>query len=293
MADNMASHPFSADRPITSRSADLLGRGAFAESLASAIRGWKGLDSLVIALYGPWGAGKSSIKNMMLEALRGSKEDCPSIVEFNPWQWMGPEHLAAAFFHEIGVALGKSDSSKEGKQRAAKWQAYGKYLTLGISLAKPLKAVLSFAGMPEANVVLGPLITGMEESSRVIQEGSDALTAQTEFNERNLSEIKQDLADALKSLKNPVLIVMDDIDRLTAGEIRLLFQLVKANADFPNLVYLLLFSRDRVEQSLGDLTLTDGREFLEKIVQVGFDIPLIERMRLEKVLRWSEQLIGG
>jgi predicted KAP-like P-loop ATPase len=97
MADNMASHPFSADRPITSRSADLLGRGAFAESLASAIRGWKDLDSLVIALYGPWGAGKSLIKNMMLEALRGSKEDCPSIVEFNPWQWMGPEHPKMLF----------------------------------------------------------------------------------------------------------------------------------------------------------------------------------------------------
>jgi predicted KAP-like P-loop ATPase len=221
---------------------------------------------------------------MMLEALCGSKEDCPSIVELNPWQWMGPEHLAAAFFHEIGVALGKSESSKEGKQRAAKWQAYGKYLTLGISLAKPLKAALSFAGMPEANVVLDPLITGMEESSRVIQEGSDALTAQAEFSERNLSEIKQDLADALKSLKDPVLVVMDDIDRLTAGEIRLLFQLVKANADFPNLVYLLLFPRDRVEKSLGELTSIDGREFLEKIVQVGFDIPLIERPRLEKVL---------
>lgn len=135
---------------------------------------------------------------------------------------MGPEHLAAAFFHEIGVALGQSDSSKEGNQRAAKWRAYGKYLTLGISLAKPLKAALSFAGMPEANVVLEPVITGMQECSRVIQEDSDALTAQEEFNERNLSEIKQDLADALKSLKDPVLVVMDDIDRLTAGEIKLL-----------------------------------------------------------------------
>ena len=84
MADNTTEHHFSADRPIASRAADLLGRSAFSGSLASAIKGWKGRDSLVIALYGPWGSGKSSIKNMLLEELRESKEGCPSIVEFNP-----------------------------------------------------------------------------------------------------------------------------------------------------------------------------------------------------------------
>lgn len=82
-----ATHPFSADRPIQSRKEDLLGRSAFAESLASVVRGWTGNDSLVVAFYGPWGNGKSSIKNMMLESLRGEKESAPTIVEFNPWQW--------------------------------------------------------------------------------------------------------------------------------------------------------------------------------------------------------------
>ena len=38
--------------PITAIGEDLLGRVPFAESLASAIKGWKGNDSLVIALYG-------------------------------------------------------------------------------------------------------------------------------------------------------------------------------------------------------------------------------------------------
>jgi len=53
-------HPFSADRPITSAREDLLGRTGFAESLAAAIKGWKGNDSLVIALYGSWGSRKSA-----------------------------------------------------------------------------------------------------------------------------------------------------------------------------------------------------------------------------------------
>jgi predicted KAP-like P-loop ATPase len=55
-------HPFSADRSITSCSEDLLGRSGFAKSIAAAIKGWTGNDSLVIALYGSWGSGKTSIK---------------------------------------------------------------------------------------------------------------------------------------------------------------------------------------------------------------------------------------
>jgi predicted KAP-like P-loop ATPase len=81
MSDAAEKHPFSSDRPITSQREDRLERWRFAELLASAIKGWKGGDSLVVALYGPWGSGKSSIKNMVLEALRQSKQRGPIILE--------------------------------------------------------------------------------------------------------------------------------------------------------------------------------------------------------------------
>jgi predicted KAP-like P-loop ATPase len=290
MTDGAPTHLFSADRPIASRKEDLLGRSGFAESLASAIKGWAGNDSLVLALYGSWGSGKSSVKNMVLEALREPNKNCPLIVEFNPWQWAGQEQLAEAFFQEIGVALGGADTSEKGKERAAKWRAYGTYLTLGVSLAKSLKTVLPLLGIPGANI-LEFLAKGLEQSSQAAQEGSEALAAQAEV--RSLADIKRDLSNSLKVLTDPILIVIDDVDRLSIDEIKLLFQLVKANADFPNLVYLLLFQRDIVEKSLEPITSIAGREFLEKIVQVGFDIPRIERTRLEKVLiAGLEKLLG-
>lgn len=64
-SDQSAQHLFSADRPIRSRDEDQLYRRTFAEELARAVCGWRDNDSLVIALYGPWGSGKSSIKNMV------------------------------------------------------------------------------------------------------------------------------------------------------------------------------------------------------------------------------------
>jgi len=77
---------------------------------------------------------------------------------------------------------------------------------------------------------------------------------------------------------------MDDIDRLTPSELQHTFQLVKANADFPNLVYLLLFDRDAVIKSIETVLKIDGRDYLEKIVQVGFDLPAISESRLQNVL---------
>ena len=279
-----ARHQFSADRPITSQTEDRLGRADFANSIASSIKGWKDQESLVIALYGAWGSGKSSIKNMVLESLRPIKSDpALTIIEFNPWQWSGQTQLAEAFFQEIGMILGRSDGSEDGKRRAAKWRTYGTYLTLGASLTKSLKILLPVLGLPGSGIA-DMLAKGMEQSAGLAHEGSKGIGDQGVVQQQTLSEIKKELSQSLRELKSPILVVLDDIDRLTTEEIRLLFQLVKGNADFPNVVYLLLFQRDIIERSLDSPPSINGREFLEKIVQVGFDIPRIEKARLEKIL---------
>ncbi len=106
------------------------------------------------------------------------------------------------------------------------------------------------------------LVKGLEHSGSVMEEGSKGLEDQEVVHQQNLAELKRELSDSLKDLEQPILVVLDDIDRLTSEEIRLLFQLVKANADFPNLVYLLLFQRDIVERSLDSSPSNNGQEFL-------------------------------
>ncbi len=64
--------------------------------------------------------------------------------------------------------------------------------------------------------------------------------------------------------------VIDDIDRLIPSEVQELFQLIKVNADFPNVVYLVLFDRSVVEKNIEKVVAVSGRDYLEKIVQVGF-----------------------
>lgn len=271
---------FSADRPIASRTDDLLGRVPFAESLARAINHWRGKDSLVVALYGPWGSGKSSIKNMVCEVL-GASGAGPLILQFNPWEWAAQERIIEGFFQQVGLLLGRSPEPKT-KVAAARWKSYASYLTLGGSGIANLEALAVLLGAPPGMVVG---VAGMlQQAGSVASAGADALKAKAERETKTLGDLKAELSASLAEVERSVLVVMDDIDRLTASEVRVLFQLVKANADLPNLIFLLLFQRDQIEKSLDAIAPGSGAEFLEKIVQVGFDVPQVDAARLHGVL---------
>jgi hypothetical protein len=79
---------------------------------------------------------------------------------------------------------------------------------------------------------------------------------------------------ALMELQGPIVIVIDDIDRLTSSEIRDVFRLVRLTASFPNIVYVVAFDRQRVEQALSEEGVP-GRQYLEKIIQVVVDLPAV------------------
>ncbi|MDE1043614.1 P-loop NTPase fold protein, partial [Escherichia coli] len=70
------------------------------------------------------------------------------------------------------------------------------------------------------------------------------IEATVKANEQSLSDIRQDLSGLLLERKAPLIVVMDDLDRLTTSQLRMVFQLIKANLEFPNVVFLLLFQRD-------------------------------------------------
>lgn len=60
--------------------------------------------------------------------------------------------------------------------------------------------------------------------------------------------------------KSWILVIIDDIDRrLTPEETRQLFTVVKALADFPNVVYLLAFDREVAAQAIEQIEWHAGR----------------------------------
>jgi predicted KAP-like P-loop ATPase len=130
---------------------------------------------------------------------------------------------------------------------------------------------------------LSALLSELINSTRM--KISDWMAARADAQRRTLEERKQELSGLLKKNDHPILVVIDNIDRLIAMEIQLIFRVVKANLDLSKVSYLLLFQRDIVEGALTEVSSSpSGRNFLDKIVQAGFDMPAVEPQRLQQVL---------
>jgi predicted KAP-like P-loop ATPase len=276
----------SADRPITGKSDDRLNRSAFAEAIARVIWQWRSKPSLVIGLFGNWGSGKSSVKNLVVEALRDKDGEKIPIVEFSPWQVSGQDILFDVFFREIGEALGKTcaadDSTK--KKRISRWKLYSSVLSVAATVARAWKAAMNPVQPTTLSLLSVAASTTLDASAAVVKAGAEGIVSEAALETHSLSELKASITGDLGSLTAPILVILDDIDRLSKEEIRLVFQLVKANADFPNIIYLLLAQRATVAKALDEISPDNGEAFLEKIVQVSFDVPTLNRKQLQSFL---------
>jgi len=96
----------SADRPSSNPQDELFGHAPFDESLANSICRYPGNDDLVLALYGPWGSGKSTVLSYVWHFLEQRPEaEQAVIVTFNPWRLFGQENLTRAFLGQLQAAL--------------------------------------------------------------------------------------------------------------------------------------------------------------------------------------------
>ncbi|MGQ2914560.1 KAP family P-loop NTPase fold protein [Microbacterium aurantiacum] len=240
------------DNPIASSDEDVLGRAEVAGDFAKSIRDLDSSQGVVVGVLGPWGHGKTSFINLMREEFAASTE--LPVVEFNPWLFSGSQQLTDVFFSEIAAELRIKDESKFA------------------GIAK---------GLDEYGDVLSPIAMIPWFGAwwdRTFKAGKVAINWWTN-RKKGSRAFRDQVTEALLALEQPIVVVIDDIDRLSTNEIRDIFKLVRLTASFPNVIYLLAFDRLRVEQALTDGGVS-GRAYLEKIVQLGFDLPAIPREML-------------
>lgn len=277
---------FQADRPKEQPDQDCLGRAPFAANLASKISAWNQKDSLVIGLEGAWGSGKSTLKNFVLHYLRRDAQI--PVVEFNPWQFSGDDRLFEEFAAAVSSALpSEGEGATERKQL---WTKYSSYLAFGGKFAAALKLAASFSGIPGATVVLDQATQALDAIGGTVKDAVETM----EGDSKSLQSLKEKLTETFRQLDRPLLVVIDDIDRLTDEEVALVFRLVKANADFPNLVYLLLYDRHYVEKSLDRISSSKGTEYLQKIVQMPIPVPQPQMQRVhEEAFNCLNRILAG
>lgn len=244
------------DEPIERAEQDVLNRIDFANSVADLIlTAPQGSCSQIIGLYGKWGEGKTSLKNMVLEAYKARCKLPPLVVEFSPWTYTKPERLPFLFFCGIAHEFGLVTNDEKAEKLETQFKQFGQILEIA-SLVPQLTLF---------SLWLKPVL--------------EFFKAKYADQTNDLSSTRQQIHDLMSDEPRRLIVVIDDLDRITAAEVRRMIQLVKANGDFPNITYLLLCDREYVGRALcasvDGYTAKDGCKYLEKIVNFGLDLPRI------------------
>ena len=237
------------DRPLTDPGSDRLGYAGFARAIASALTDANPHDGLVVAIQGAWGSGKSTVLNFVEVVLED--DESTEVVRFNPWWFSGQEALTRNFLIQLALALEKRE-------------------ILDSSL---VRGVSDFAdeltGSP----------SGLSQLFRALRRTKSRKL-------KDISKLRSEIQAQLLDKKRPVLVLIDDVDRLTGDEIRQLLGVIKAVADFPYVTYLMAFDRGVVTAALANVQGVGeaSGEYLDKIVQVPFELPMPEPEGLRQLL---------
>lgn len=238
------------DVPVGSHGTDEFERDDFVKTLSRTIVLPPKANSLVLALESAWGSGKSSVLDLLCRELVGHPDN-PLIVRFNPWLATGQDRIFRAFFSQFSASL-----LKKGEKSLA---------TGLISFGEAIEDLLP------AGARVFPRI-GFQHIRRLV--GRIPII--------DLEGERENLNEAVSKVNRPIVVIIDDIDRLAPSDIRIVFQLVKAIASFPRVAYLLAFDPEPIDSALsfGGNSET-GRQFRDKIVQANVVLPKI-RYRTRK-----------
>ena len=229
---------------------DRLGYADFAQYLANSICNMSFAEGFAIAIYGTWGSGKSTMLDFVVHYLNQKPdEERPIIVPFNPWLFSGSQDVTRRFFEQLQDVLSKTTSVPKGlKERIADF----------------------------ANVIA--------EIPLPYAQAGKAVATLFDEEEKDASEIKEEAERRLLQEERRIVITIDDVDRLAVEDIKQIFRILKAIPNFNNVIYLLAFDKNVIIKALAESQEISGEAYLEKIIQVSFELPRPDRSSFRRLL---------
>lgn len=250
--DAVATVSVTGDNPVPVDGHDLLDRAEMADAFALRVTALDRSEGVVVGVLGPWGSGKTSFINLAKKTLVAEAE---VVIDFNPWMFSGAEQLVQSFFVELAAGMRVNEGLKGVSEDL---QVYG-------------EIVSGLGWVPFVGGWMSRFGRGSKQLGKMLERRNEGIGGQ-----------REKLRDALTKLDKPVVVVIDDIDRLTTPEIRDIFKLIRLTANFPNVIYIVAFDRSVVEKALTEEAVL-GRDFLEKILLVGFALPPVSDTVLRKL----------
>lgn len=92
------------------------------------------------------------------------------------------------------------------------------------------------------------------------------------------------LKESIRDVNIPIVVYIDDVDRLEKEELMTLLRLIRDTADFPNMFYILAADEDYLIKTLEQAGFKNPSSFIKKFINYNFKLPADENA-IEKILR--------
>ncbi len=278
--------------PDNETKVDLLNNEPMAKTIVDLLKE-REEQPLTVGVHGDWGAGKSSILEMIEHAFAGDEERL--CLKFNGWRFQGFEDAKIALIEGIVTELIKRRSL------ATKATVAVKEIFHRIDVLKAAKKMGSLAftvatGLPSPDMITGVVDTlkgfASDPGSVANKENLDAAIGHVEdlikpAEGRNVPEeieaFRKSFAELLKLAKVKQLVVLiDDLDRCLPDTAIETLEAVRLFVFMPHTAFVVAADEAMigyaVRKHFPDLPETTGprdyaRNYLEKLIQVPFRIP--------------------
>lgn len=259
---------YDSDSPLMQSKADLFGRAEYAKKIAAILATLDKNSSSVVGLYSKWGYGKTSTINMVKENF-DSKEVI--VIDIEPWNYQSNKELAATLLYELSSKLDIHCSAK--KHRILFSWIKRKYLQLKKSNCIKDKTD-ALRGVKVGNM-------GIDLTAKALSKAVDLMSLPAKYKKQ-----KSRIEEMITNNKKKVIVFIDDIDRLDSDQILNVFKLIKSVANINGVTYFLAFDEkivcDAISESLPNQE--GGKEYIDKIIQIPIELPLIERESLDEYI---------
>jgi predicted KAP-like P-loop ATPase len=258
--------PTTTSSPQIDPKEDFLGIHATATLFAESLMSVEANDGYVTAVTGEWGIGKTTFVNFVKTELKkisnenekDKEKDQIILIDFNPWLFSNREDLIQRFLIELNKILLKSPLFNKDEL-----EAFSNFI-IGMScLAIDIKSGFSIGQ------TVKPFLKKL---------------VRTAIKDKPLQEQKENINTLLKNKQIRIFVFIDDIDRLDKTEMVEIFRMVKAVADFTNIIYVLNFDIPLVAKVIEEIHPSTTVSYLDKIIQYEFPIPKPDQYVLFDIL---------
>ena len=249
------SHPLYSDQPTTDDKYDrITSAEVLIEKIFVTFHTKKSVyGSFVVNINEAYGFGKTSFLKILQKQLCSKDRDF-ILIDYRPWLCDNEQSIVNEFFTLLHNELPDSDVKND----------ISNYLHLLLSQAQD---VVPTWVKPFAAILLG------------------------NYSGKTLRECHDSIKTSLSQIDRPIIVSIDDVDRLQEKELTAVLKLIRDTADFPNIFYIVAADNAHLEMMLSKMGILHPENYLKKFFNLDYLLPAHEGVpakvlytELEKIL---------